>query len=120
MARLKNGWMALLLGVILAACSPPHESIIGTWQDTAVDRTLTFHHDGRLNIIAEGTRIGGNYRFIDDAHLELEFQGLLGGLVDLAEAFSGPGAMVFEVEVSRRDLRLTDARGKTTAYTRVK
>ena len=112
--------LALAMFLALLGCSTPQKDILGTWQEVGTERTLTFHRDGMLNIASGGTRIGGRYRFVGDEYIELEFEGLLGGLIELAEAMSGPGAMLFEVDIKRDRLMLVDARGKATYYQRVR
>ncbi|GMR08085.1 MAG: hypothetical protein BMS9Abin26_1090 [Gammaproteobacteria bacterium] len=64
--------------------------------------------------------IGGTYEFVDENHVKFEYQGIVKGIMDLAEAISGPGASVFEISISGGSLTLIDIAGKKKEYRRVK
>ena len=110
----------LIVALMLSACSDPKTDIIGSWQQINSDNTITFRKDGQLTINASGVNIGGSYEFVDETHIKFEYQGIVKGIMDLAEAISGPGASVFEIRLSGNSLTLIDIAGKKKEYRRVK
>lgn len=65
---------AFLLATAAVGCtSRPEDALLGKWEEIDGIDDLDFHADGTVTIGSEGALVGGNYRFVDDDHLEVSF-----------------------------------------------
>lgn len=102
----------LLLTVFSFACGRPQDSIVGRWRMTNGNEVLNFYSDGSIDIATTGffgATEQGKYQFIDNKHLRISKPGLF-----------GPTTLTYEVVVNDKELRLIDAQGAMTHYSKVK
>ena len=85
--------IAIVLVLLLSACSSPSSKIVGTWKGND-GATYTFNKEKVVLVKPWGT---GTYEFIDEKTIMITFDGLLG----LA------GGLVYDVEFSGKNLLLT-------------
>lgn len=78
-------WICVIITVMLSAtgCSPAN-AILGRWEKSVSDQTLKFDFAG-LEFFNDGTVIAttlqiisfaGTYKFTDDSHIQVEWDGL--------------------------------------------
>jgi hypothetical protein len=80
--------------VFLVSCSAS-KSIVGSWTDDS-GSSFNFYEDGTLTINSGLLSTSGTYTFVDNDTMEVQLDGLLG----IA------GATVYDVEISKGELRL--------------
>lgn len=89
--------LVIICIVLLASCSVS-KSIVGSWTDDA-GSSFNFYKDGTLTIDSGLLSTSGTYTFIDNDTMKVQLDGLLGI----------GGATVYDVEISKGELRLNTA-----------
>jgi hypothetical protein len=115
---------AILVVVVLAAmmslaCGNPQQRIIGEWKKVNEDTVLRFHDNGRLEVTSSGVHVTGRYIFLTEDRVRFQYDGLVGGLFDIAEAITGGNASEFQISITWNRMTLTDINGKQTEYERL-
>jgi len=86
--------LIIICMVFLVSCSAS-KSIVGSWTDDS-GSSFNFYEDGTLTINSGLLSTSGTYTFVDNDTMEVQLDGLLG----IA------GATVYDVEISKGELRL--------------
>ncbi len=89
--------LVIICLVLLASCSDS-KSIVGSWTDDA-GSSFNFYEDGTLTINSGLLSTSGTYTFIDSDTMKVQLDGLLGI----------GGATVYDVEISKGELKLSTA-----------
>lgn len=114
MMQNKRGISAILVGFIvlslmICGCVDSKASIIGKWEMVDTGTTMQFFKDGTIVRVSEDSMVTGDYMFVDDDHIRVEFGG----------AASIVGPIVFEVTFFEDTLVLTSPVGGLYEYRRV-
>ena len=89
--------LIIICMVFLVSCSAS-KSIVGSWTDDS-GSSFNFYEDGTLTINSGLLSTSGTYTFGDNDTMEVQLDGLLGI----------GGATVYDVEISKGELRLNTA-----------
>ena len=101
--------ISLVIALLAAACmSSPEDVIVGTWHEVDGTEVLQFLDNGEFIEQDSGGSIGGNYRFIDDRHIRVDFGG--------PAVYAPP--RTYRMEMKENTLALTDEKDVTTNYER--
>jgi len=80
------GLATLILLIALSAvfgCGGPRKTIIGKWEEIEGQIRFEFYKDGTVTQVGyigyTPVTLTGSYKFIDDTHIRLDFEGILGG-----------------------------------------
>jgi hypothetical protein len=100
----------ILFGVLhLSSCSSSERAILGKWQEIGGTETMEFFKDGTISVTDFGMSMAGKYSFIETNRMKIE----LGGIGAVA------GPMIVKVEISGKELVLTDPKDKVSKYRKV-
>ena len=92
------------------------KNVIGKWMNLKETESIEFLNDGTIVIIDKrgvNPKLRGNYKFVDEGRLRVDFKGgLYAGLMP---------AMHFKISISENEITLTDEPdGTATIYKRIK
>ena len=115
MMQNKRGISAILVGfivlsIMICGCVDSKASLIGKWERVDADTTMQFFKDGTLTLVGEDIAVAGDYTFVDDDHIRMDFGGVLGEI---------EGPLVYTVAVSKDTFILTGPKGESHEYRRV-
>jgi hypothetical protein len=101
--------VSLVTALLAAGCmTSPEDVIVGTWHEVDGTEVLQFLDNGEFIQQDSGGSIGGNYRFIDDRHIRVDFGG--------PAVYAPP--RTYAVELTENTLALVDEKNVTTTYER--
>ena len=96
--------------LLSSCCSGTKSAVVGKWEEIGGTETIEFFKEGTITVVQGKLVVSGNYEFVDDKKIRIEFGGLYG--------LDGP--QVCEISVSKDKLTLTEPNGDVTRYQRGK
>jgi hypothetical protein len=110
--RLLAGFgVVLVCALATVGCSHgPEDAIVGIWKQIDGTEVLQFFESGDVVQEDSGGSMGAHYRFVDDAHMRVDFGG--------PAVYAPPRTYQVDIDADGNTLALTDEAGKTVRYRR--
>ena len=90
-----------------ASCSRGKDQFIGTWHGVDEGFNIEFLENGTVKVLGKGLKLNGQYRFLTNERLEVEFEKLKSGI-----RMSGPRI----VTITKGELSLSHPNGDVDRF----